>query len=97
MVGYDIDGVCTQGVEPTGECVIISGRTWSEYDELCKSLAQKFPLYIRGVGRYGDRRHAGQFKALMIAFLGITEFHEDDPLQAEIIRRENPKVVLVMH
>ena len=55
--GYDIDGVITAGIKPDG--VIISGRTFAEYDNTCKQLAQTNPLYIRGSGKFGDREHSG--------------------------------------
>jgi len=97
MKGYDIDGVLSLGIEPSGEYVVISGRTMAEYDELVKYLAQKAPVYIRCTGEYGDRKDAGKFKAKMINILGVTEFHEDDPIQAEIIKKACPKCQVVMH
>jgi hypothetical protein len=88
MVGYDIDGVLTR--EDTAwdltNAVVISGRTFAEYNGIAKKAAQLCPVYIRGVGEYGDRTHAGQFKAETIARLGVTKFYEDDPVQAQIIR-----------
>lgn len=66
LVGYDIDGVLSSDVEPSAGAVVISGRTWAEYDDTVRALSQRFPVYIRGVGAYGDRRHAGAFKAAMI-------------------------------
>ncbi len=95
MIGYDIDGTLT-GKEDLSGCVVISGRTFAEYDSTVMMLAQKVPVYIRGVGAYGDRAHAGLFKANMINWLGLTEYHEDDPMQAEIIRQECPKCTVVM-
>ena len=94
MTGYDIDGTLT-GSEDLSGCVVISGRTFAEYDDLCKQLAQECPVYIRGAGAYGDRRHAGEFKAGMIHALGVTVYHEDDPVQAEIIERLCPRVRVV--
>ena len=32
MTGYDIDGVLTAGFVPTKKDVVISGRTFAEYD-----------------------------------------------------------------
>jgi hypothetical protein len=84
--GYDIDGVLTAGYTPTGDDVVISGRTFAEYDDVAKQAAQICPVYIRGVGDYGDRMQAGRFKAQMILSLGVDRFYEDDPLQAAIIR-----------
>lgn len=99
LVGYDIDGVVTQGITPTSEhhAVIISGRTFAEYDERVRALSQQFPTYIRGAGRVGDRQHAGRFKAMMIEFLGVEEFHENDRMQAQIIQKANPELRLVLH
>jgi hypothetical protein len=97
MTGYDIDGVLHGGgVIPEGDYVVVSGRTFAEYDDTVRDLAQRAPVYIRGVGAYGDRHHAGAFKALMVEVLGLDEFHEDDPLQAEYIRQRNPSCVVVM-
>ena len=90
LVGYDIDGVLMR-MKPGEGAVIISGRTFDEYDDYAKRLASIFPVYIRGTGLYGDRKHAGEFKAKMIKILGVTDFYEDDDLQAEIIKKANPK------
>lgn len=95
--GYDIDGVLSVGVQPEHPYVVLSGRTFPEYDAFCKELASNAPVYIRGIGKYGDVVAAGQFKALMINALKITEFHEDDLVQAEIIGNLCPNTTLVMH
>lgn len=97
LQGYDIDGVLTAGFTPTGEDVVISGRTFADYDETAKAAAQICPVYIRGSGDYGDRDHAGWFKAQMIQHLGVGRFYEDDPHQAAIITKlvPNCEVVLV--
>jgi len=97
LVGWDIDGVLTAGAEPEPGAVVISGRTFAEYDEVAKSIAQWFPTYIRGSGAYGDHEHAGVFKATMITMLGVTVFHEDHPRQIEIIRERCPGVEIVQH
>jgi len=94
MKGYDIDGVLTSGIVPEKDSVVISGRTFAEYDDFAKKAAQLVPVYIRGKGAYGDRQAAGEFKAEMIRFLGVTEFYEDDQLQIDIIHRVNPKVII---
>lgn len=88
MNGYDIDGVLTAEVQPREPYVIISGRTFAEYDDVCKKLAQDAPVYIRGVGKYGDGVHAANFKAMMIIQLGVKMFFEDDDMQAQIIQHE---------
>lgn len=94
MEAWDLDGTLT-GTPPSGACVI-SGRTFSEYDDLAKSIAGQLPLYIRGSGRPGDRQDAGEFKALMINRLGVTLYHEDDPIQAEIIQRSCPNCTVTL-
>jgi len=91
MKGYDIDGVLTAGVKLEKGSVVISGRTFGEYDDFAKRAAQICPVYIRGVGMYGDRNAAGHFKASMINFLGVTEFYEDDDVQINIIKATCPK------
>lgn len=90
LVAYDIDGVLTAGIKPSGNYVIISGRTFEEYDDFAKRAALLAPVYIRGTGLKGDRVHAGHFKAMMVKMLGVTEFHEDEDFQIEIIKAINP-------
>lgn len=87
LTASDLDGTLHLVGTPI-DCVI-SGRTFSEYDETCRRIAQKWPIYIRGTGEVGDRQAAGEFKAMMIESLGIRRFFEDDPLQADIIRLRN--------
>lgn len=94
MKGYDIDGVLTSGIIPEQGSVVISGRTIREYDDFAKAAAQKCPVYIRGVGEFGDQVAAGKFKA-MIKHLGVTEFYEDDQIQIDIIKKTNPKVKII--
>ena len=96
MNGYDIDGVLTAGIIPEAPCVAISGRTFAEYDATCRSIAQHFPVYIRGAGAYGDREDAGAWKATQVKRLGITKFFEDDPVQAAAIRLANPDCEVVL-
>lgn len=95
--GYDIDGVLSRGVVPIQPYVVLSGRTFVEYDDTVKELAQDAPVYIRGVGAYGDHQHAGEFKAAMINLLGVLEFHEDRPLQVAIIRERCPNCIVISH
>lgn len=94
MIAYDIDGVLGGSLVPEGDWCVISGRTWAEYDQTCSTLAQRVPVYIRGAGAFGDRVHAGRFKAMMAQLLAVEEFFEDDPLQAKMIRDANPSCVV---
>jgi hypothetical protein len=89
--GYDFDGTLTTGIQPILPYVIISGRTFAEYNAAIIPWAEKAPIYIRGAGKYGDWQHAGEFKAQMIKTLGITEFYEDDTNQIQIIRQKCPE------
>lgn len=95
MIGYDIDGVLTSGFTPQPNDVVISGRTFVEYDNTAKNAALICPVYIRGVGRRGDKQHAGRFKANMIQILGVTRFYEDDPVQIAIIQMQNPDCEII--
>ena len=94
MKGYDIDGVITKGIKPSNGSVIVSGRTFKEYDNLVKELAQNYPVYIRGIGKYGDKKEAGEFKAMMIKYFDITEFYENDDVQIKIIKKINPNCII---
>lgn len=94
LTGYDIDGVIGK-LDPT-DGVVISGRTFAEYDDVCRHLAQRMPVYIRGSGAYGDRQAAAEFKALMINGLDVTTYYEDDETQADIIRAACPGVTVVI-
>ncbi len=99
LVATDLDGTLGKKVIPMPPCdptICISGRTFSEYDSVAKSVGQQMPIYIRGVGQLGDRTAAGNFKAKMIKLLSVTHFLEDDPVQAEIIRKECPNVQVLM-
>jgi hypothetical protein len=96
LIGYDIDGVLTAGIVPEGNWVVISGRTYAEYDDFVKSLASKTPVYIRCTGEYGDRKAAGEWKAQMIKLLGVSKFYEDDALQSMIIQKMNPDCEIIL-
>lgn len=95
MTGYDIDGVLTAGYFPRPGDVVISGRTFAEYDETAKRAAQICPVFIRGAGQFGDDEAAGRFKATMIRQLGVTKFYEDSPRQIALILQLNPNVEIV--
>lgn len=87
MRGYDYDGVLSAGVIPQPPFVVVSGRTWAEGVPV---VPQATCVVIRGTGAFGDRKAAGQFKATMCAVWELTEFWEDDPLQAAVLRRLLP-------
>lgn len=93
MNGYDIDGTLTTGLKPIEPYVVISGRTWKEWDS---SISWHVPVAIRGVGVYGDPTDAANFKVKMINLWEVTDYYEDDERQAEIIRRDCPNCTVHM-
>lgn len=92
LTGYDIDGVLSAGVQPVWPYVVISGRTFAEWDNRVPWYA---PVAIRLVGEYGDRQAAGEFKATMINLWKVDRFYEDDPVQIAIIRANCPSCEIV--
>lgn len=97
LVATDLDGTYEffDRLQPP-PTLCITGRTWAEYDDLVKRIASIMPTYIRGKGAYGDRIDAGRFKATIIKELGVTRYYEDDPLQAEIIKKAVPEVDVIL-
>ena len=87
MNGYDIDGTLSAGVIPEEPYVVISGRTWNEWDD---SQSWHVPVAIRGVGVYGDSVDAANFKVTMINLWEVTDYYEDDTRQADIIKANCP-------
>ncbi len=87
MNGYDIDGTLTAGIVPKEPYVVISGRTWKEWDS---SVSWHVPVAIRGVGVYGDPNDAADFKIKMINLWQVTDYYEDDIYQAALISNACP-------
>lgn len=96
LKGYDLDGTLTAGIIPLEPFVVISGRTSSEDDETVSQWRERTEVYLRGDGEYGDREDAARFKAEKIKELGVVEFFEDDPLQADIIRKLAPNCLVTV-
>lgn len=92
MIAYDLDGALPLGTYPPKGSVVITGRTFSEWDDRVRDMAMHAPVYVRGVGKVGDREHAALFKAEVITLLGITVFYEDDEEQVQIIAEHCPWV-----
>ncbi len=96
--GYDVDGVLVPcKVEPRHPYVVITGRKFHEFPRTLIEVGICSAVYCRPNGIDGDHQAAGEWKATMINLLEVTEFYEDTPLQAEIIRERCPgcRVVLV--
>ncbi|MHC4616793.1 MAG: HAD family hydrolase [Planctomycetota bacterium] len=100
---YDIDGVITAGVRPVKPCIIVSGRKFTSAEKTHKQFQQlgidpTIAVYLRPNGAPADRQSAGMWKALIIGQAGVTEHWEDDPLQADIVKKmTGVKVVFVNH
>ncbi len=91
MNGYDIDGVLTKGVIPEEPYVIITGRPylWAEktFKELENLGIKHHVVYLNPESvDYYNPKISGAWKAEMINKLKITEFYEDEIIQADIIR-----------
>jgi hypothetical protein len=96
LIGYDIDGVLTlpeyrKKLHPKD--VVISGRLFVEYDDLCKELAQICPVYIRGTGPVTQ---VGRFKITIMEHLRVTTFYESDAAIAKVIRKALPNVTVIV-
>lgn len=106
MIGYDIDGVLTHGIKPSGDYVIVSGRLHCEWAKTVAQLGVDAPIYLRPYGQCPFHHKvdqndydlmielSGAWKALVVSMLGITEFYEDDPKQAEIIKERCPECIV---
>lgn len=97
LVATDFDGTFGSTVNPkppSKPTLCITGRTFHEFNDDIKDVANTMPVYIRGTGAVGDAHHAARFKATMIKELGVTHFLEDDPVQITIIHKICPEVVI---
>lgn len=112
---YDFDGVIFMGEEHEGlrpgpKDVIVTGRSYTQEDDTRAILMARglhnmvfFNPLQRSNPKYG-REESGRHKARVFNFLesvGIRVVHhfEDDQVQADEIRKECPrvKVVMVIH
>ncbi len=86
--GYDIDGVLTKGIRPIHPYIIISGRDYTRWEETINQIGFDAPIYLNpnsSPKMPGNRERSGEWKAEMINRLGVTDFWEDDPVQAKVI------------
>jgi hypothetical protein len=95
LFGYDYDHVLTAGIVPQSPYIVITGRTFLEYDDGLKKLAQEVPVYLRGVGPIGNHLSAGLFKSDIIKWMNVTTFYEDNDEEIAIIRRNCPRCEVV--
>jgi hypothetical protein len=110
MNGFDIDGVIyfgdyRPGIRPGIRDVIISGRSYQEADEtfaFLKRYGIQNRVFLNPINfKDKTREKSGLHKVKTLNMLRdqgevVDLFFEDDPIQAEIIRRDAPWVNLVM-
>lgn len=91
LIGYDLDGVLADGFTPLGPGgVVISGRKVCEWSRTVQQVGITRPIYLRPDGKHGDRVAAGEWKGTMCLRLGVTDFYEDDLVQASLIKKYSP-------
>ena len=109
---FDFDGVTREGNHPSPGDVIITGRTFEEFEIVVEYLKKHHlmvpvyfnPVHLRDRGNHCDaaRQHSGMHKVKIIQLLkdnevNIGKFHEDDPIQAELIKAHHPDVEVVKY
>lgn len=91
MYSFDLDGVISIGIRPGPDDVIITGRSAEEYKETYKWLHDRGihnPVFFSPVPFDSKTRLiSGIHKSNMIRILGIERHFEDDPVQADVIRK----------
>lgn len=104
--GYDIDGVIIlkkgatyNAHQPEKTDFIITGRSFHRAFETVIALSDLMvysPVYFNPLPpKEVNPQTAGEWKAKMIAALGIEQFFEDDEYQVNIIREKCPTVDIV--
>ncbi len=99
-IGYDYDGVASEGVFEDGG-VIITGRPEGEKDEILETLGDKKPSAIHFFPEDKDANgnnldvKIGIWKAKTIKKLGLEKFYEDSEEQIYIIKEMNPNLNVI--
>jgi hypothetical protein len=93
-IGCDLDGTYLSGFRPPeSDYVFITGRKVDDWTRTVEQVGSDRPLYLRPLWFPGSSPH---WKAAMIQWLRITKFYEDEPGQAQEIRRRCPDCRVVM-
>jgi len=90
LIGYDIDGVITEGKLPKSGDIIITGRSWEEAPETYKMLWKMGifnvvffnPIIKENKGLV----ESAVWKSEIINKLKVDFFYEDDPDQIKIMQ-----------
>ena len=91
MIGWDVDGIITEGLVPGIKDVIITGRSYEEAPETIEMLHSKYifnAIYFNPIP-FENKSTASSaiWKATMIRMLNVTTFYEDELKQQKIIIR----------
>ena len=95
MRGFDFDGVVTAGLKPGPGDVVITGRPPKIYHDILK-FNLPCPVYCFPSPDLASPGEIAAWKSLIIKALMVTVFFEDNPYQAECIRRACPGVEVIM-
>lgn len=99
-IGYDIDGVITEGIVPLADSVIVTGRSFEEAPETYYMLHSKGifnAVYFNPVPFIEKTiENSGEWKGKICKLLSITWFYEDDVRQAEIIKSMNKEIQILL-
>jgi hypothetical protein len=94
MLAIDFDGTATAGWVPFWrEFVVITGRLQRESAEVRKVIGDR-QVYYRSEKVPPTDEGVASHKVKAIQLLEVVEYWEDNPVQAEIIRRECPDVIV---
>lgn len=110
---FDFDGVTREGNHPSPGDIIVTGRTMEEapivYAYLRANGLGDTPVYFNPIMLKDRQNHndfakskSGNHKAKIIQLLkdngvNIGKMHEDDPLQAGIIKNRHPDIEIVKY
>ena len=94
MIGYDYNGIITSGIKPVKGSVVITGNHKDKEEEMRNLVPIDMPIYFNK--GEDDSESIGHFKSKMIKKLKIKTFYEDQQIEADIIRAENPDVEVII-
>ena len=103
IIGSDFDGVVTSGLVPSKGTIILTGRKKEHKEEMQKLLPNGNKIYFfpdhDKITDSNKDEIVGNWKADMVAELGLEKFYEDTKKQTKIIQEKNPytEVVHVSH
>lgn len=95
-VGYDIDGVLTNGFIREKPYVLITGRTINQWEDTIYDFGHLHcPVYLRPFGLPEDQKAAAEWKMNMINWIGLDKYYEDNPEIVRYLKRNCPHTTIV--